>query len=683
MIFNEILHGTQYYRAPTPLADEWETDIARFDEIGIDAFQIRINWRWNERKEGEYDFSDVDRLLELAEKYNRKVIMKFLLECAPQYVFDKYGGTRIGPKGELIRGGSHGAFYGGWRPCFTNPYVQNSAVKFVEKVAERYADNKNIVLWNVWNEIRNKPLGECFCDHCRKGFGKYLKNKFKTIENLNAFYGTAEDDFETIALPAMAHGFWDIYEFKKFKGSAELYNYLKFVYDGIRRYDKARPIMAHTGITSAFQRHLGDVCDDFTVSKAVDFWGTSVPCDCDMSTHEKRLDYMMVGDFLRAVDENYFAHEIYPGLGMFKHHYDTPFDLNFKIYGALSSGAKGIIYWQYRAERVGHEQDCAGLVRADGSPREVLKEVTLLSKDLKKHSRIFASARVKPAEIAIVYDFNSQLMSEIEDSCGADFTFDMVTPTFQYRNGHAGFYRLVKNLNYAVDYISVTEPQKFKNYKVLYFPYYNMLNHEIVPFLKEFSEGGGTILADEGFGLRQENTWFNPYDIKSEDIMKAKLIERRKTKGETLKIGDEDVVIKSFKSEYTLKGGTPILYFNDWKAALQSVKSGNGNIYLFGFPIGSTYYDNNYKSIETLIDDILKKSDIKPLDFSDARNNIYEKRLVSNNKEIIFIFNASNEEKRFPLSFVDGETGGSGNFNNGYFTVPAMSSAYFIGNKVK
>ena len=167
MFFNEILHGTQYYRSPTPLADEWETDIAKFDEIGIDAFQIRINWRWNERKEGEYDFSDIDRLLELAEKYNRKVIMKFLLECAPQYVFDKYGGTRIGSKGELIRGGSHGAFYGGWRPCFTNPYVQNAAVKFVEKVAERYAGNKNIVLWNVWNEIRNRPIGECFCEHCR------------------------------------------------------------------------------------------------------------------------------------------------------------------------------------------------------------------------------------------------------------------------------------------------------------------------------------------------------------------------------------------------------------------------------------------------------------------------------------------------------------------------------------
>ena len=82
MFFKEIIHGTQYYRTPTPLPEEWAGDIEKFEEYNIDAFQIRMNWRWNERKENEYDFSDVDRLLELAEKNGRKVIMKFLLECA-------------------------------------------------------------------------------------------------------------------------------------------------------------------------------------------------------------------------------------------------------------------------------------------------------------------------------------------------------------------------------------------------------------------------------------------------------------------------------------------------------------------------------------------------------------------------------------------------------------------------
>ena len=95
MIFDNIIHGTQYYRTPTPLPSEWEGDISRMADWELDAMQIRINWRWNERRENEYDFSDVDRLMELTEKHNRKVIIKFLLECAPQYIFDKYEGEKI------------------------------------------------------------------------------------------------------------------------------------------------------------------------------------------------------------------------------------------------------------------------------------------------------------------------------------------------------------------------------------------------------------------------------------------------------------------------------------------------------------------------------------------------------------------------------------------------------------
>lgn len=49
----------------------------------------------NERRDNEYDFSNVYRLLELAEKNGRKVIMKFLLECTPQYIYEKYDGTRM------------------------------------------------------------------------------------------------------------------------------------------------------------------------------------------------------------------------------------------------------------------------------------------------------------------------------------------------------------------------------------------------------------------------------------------------------------------------------------------------------------------------------------------------------------------------------------------------------------
>ena len=175
---DEFIYATQYYRSPTPLEDEWDYDLNNLGKYNLNTIQIRINWRNNERREDEYDFSDIDKLLALAEKHHKKVLMKFLLECAPQYIFDKYGANRIGPKGEILRGGYHGAFYGGWMPCFSKDIVRERMAKFVRKVVARYASNPNIILWNAWNEPRNRPIEECFCDDCRRRYCNYLKDKY-------------------------------------------------------------------------------------------------------------------------------------------------------------------------------------------------------------------------------------------------------------------------------------------------------------------------------------------------------------------------------------------------------------------------------------------------------------------------------------------------------------------------
>ena len=54
-----------------------------------------------------------------------------------------------------------------------------------------------------------------------------------------------------------------------------------------------------------------------------------------------------------------------------------------------------------------------------------------------------------------------------------------------------------------------------------------MLDPSIVPLLKEYLEGGGVIIADEGFGMRQPNTWMQPYDIDCASLFTSRMVERR------------------------------------------------------------------------------------------------------------------------------------------------------------
>ena len=70
-ITDQFVYGTQYYRAPTPLPEEWAVDLERMSDAGLDTIQIRVQWHWNERCEGEYCFDDVDKLFDLAQKYKK------------------------------------------------------------------------------------------------------------------------------------------------------------------------------------------------------------------------------------------------------------------------------------------------------------------------------------------------------------------------------------------------------------------------------------------------------------------------------------------------------------------------------------------------------------------------------------------------------------------------------------
>ena len=74
MVLKDFIFGTQYYRAPTPLREEWYEDIPKFGGLGFNAFQIRAQWRWNEPTEGSYVYDEIDELFELAMKTNPRII---------------------------------------------------------------------------------------------------------------------------------------------------------------------------------------------------------------------------------------------------------------------------------------------------------------------------------------------------------------------------------------------------------------------------------------------------------------------------------------------------------------------------------------------------------------------------------------------------------------------------------
>lgn len=591
--FDSIMYGTQYYRSPTPLPSEWEQDIIRMDELNIDTFQIRVQWRQNERGEDNYWFDDVDELFELAEKYNKKVVFKFLLENAPQYIFDKYDGTRRNADGTPIMPSSHGAFYvGGWLPCFDNPQVLERAKKFVKVFTQRYYKRKSLVLWNVWNEPRSRPVGDCACEHCKRRWREYLKDEYKTIENFNNVFGLAETDFESIPYSGVPHGYWDFYNYRKWRAGKALNEKLKFVYDGIREFDKERPIMSHVGLAAIFQNDFDDNSDDYTVSKAVDFYGTSFFIASAFHTDEQIRFYSpMLCDYLRGIDKNFFVHEVYADWGSW-YKPERPEMLRYMLWSIISHGAKGLMYWQMRAERLGLENNLAGFLNMDGTDKPVTSVVAEVGKILCDNKELFAAASPKKADIVFVYDYASMLMSAVEDHDRSLFAIKKGNnPVNYYNTAVHGMYKLLMEEGYRVDFTDSREIEKIDGYKVAYVPYAAMLDTACEEALKKFAENGGLLLLDEGFGLRQKNTWLTNrvLFLNLIDAVWHNRVRDYKHENETFTLGDERVTLKPYRTDYAVKNAETLATYDDGMPAISRVKLGKGEIVLFGTSMGYSY----------------------------------------------------------------------------------------------
>ena len=218
------------------------------------------------------------------------------------------------------------------------------------------------------------------------------------------------------------------------------------------------------------------------------------------------------------------------------------------------------------------------------------------------------------------------------------------------------------------------------NYKLLYFPYYTMLDERILPFLETFLARGGTVIADEGFGLRDLNTWMRVGDINLKPLMTARLRERRNTlrKEEYVELLGEKTRVLPYKSEIDVENAEAISLFENGTPAIQLIRSGKGKIYLLGFSMGYTYCETEDKGIEGFFDKVMQDCGIAKYRFADFKKGIYEKRLSTGTNEIVFIFNLSDADKTVLL---DGEIvsfGAEAIVNGSQMTVKAGGIGYAV-----
>ncbi|MBQ0106166.1 MAG: beta-galactosidase [Armatimonadetes bacterium] len=498
-------YGVQYYRQPTPLPEEWEEDLKNIKASGYTHIQLRPQWKWAERIEGEYNFEDIAQLMDLAQKYDLKVILKPMAECAPDWIFSKYEGSRIGYRGVPIPPIAHGAFYvGGWLPCFDNPKVKEGAYNFARALALKFKDHPALWFYNAWNEPRSRPGGQCQCRHSKESYRNWLRNLFGNVENLNKYFGKAYTSFETIDPPCSATDYVEMMLWRTWAGWA-VSQHVKNIYDGIKSADPDKEVMCHVGCCQAINDPLDDATDDMANKNAVDFYGTSFPVPLSPKNGLESAMPLIIGDWMRRVDSNFWVQEFYPCQGEWGKEPKAS-TLKRTLWLSIATGCQGWTFWQYRSERVGNESNGWGMREINGKETVRSKVCDEVGAKLAQFSDIFANTKKQKSQVAQIFHKEQDLMSRLEEWKQNFIDDDQVGVPYMYKkqlqNFHTAF--TVHMLN-GIDFI--TWKDDLTQYKAVAVVGDEIITPNMASKMKEYVKGGGNLIVEFPFACRDMTTW--------------------------------------------------------------------------------------------------------------------------------------------------------------------------------
>jgi len=507
-IISNFIIGSQYYRPPTPPVDEFEQDFKKIKDIGLNTIRVWVMWRWIERRKDEYNFSEYDKLFELAERHDIKILINIILPTPPKYIYRERPDcmvVRLDRTIEFPNSAQSAYMIGGYRPCFDNPYLVSRANLFLEKLITRYRDDDNLLAWDIWNEYRI-PL--CACKYTTERYREWLKKRYKDIDSFNKEFGKAYGYWEDIEPPYNKSDYPEMLAFVQFtlENQGE---HLKWVADVVRKFDGKHPVVTHHGSTSTiFSPFIGENTHDERYSaKPVDIYGCTVHLIYYQgygSTHDSKLysKYPLALDNARCAKRNYWVAELPSNVSPQGPGEILPGETTLKLWTAVAHGALGIIYWQFKPERLNAEAPGWGLVNYDGSTTKMAEETKHFIKALQQNEELFLNSDPYPAEIALYYDRRIHIIND----CIEGKLLEAI---------HGAYYSFWRE-NIPVDI--VTPEEEWGHYKAIYMPFPILLDTQISKRIKEYVAKGGTVISEAHLGKYRQNG-FHSLTIPPEDLI--------------------------------------------------------------------------------------------------------------------------------------------------------------------
>lgn len=633
----KIPYGGDYNPEQWP-EETWEEDMRLLKLAHIDIVTLNVfSWASLQSDDNTYHFEKLDKIMDLVHRNGLKVCLATSTGAHPAWMARKHP--------DILRVESNGMkrkFGGRHNSCPNSPAYQKYAPLLAEKLAERYKEYDNIVAWHISNEYG----GECYCENCEKKFREWLKEKYRTIDEVNrvwdtAFWGHTFYDFEDIAAPNHLSEHWGndrtmfqgiSLDYRRFN-SESILNAYRLEYDAIHAVTPDIPIT--TNLMGTYQP-----LDYQMWAKYMDFisWDNYPANDTPLEETAMRHDLMRglkQGKPFALMEQTPSVTNWLP-YNMLK----RPGVMRLWSYQAVAHGADTVMFFQMKRS-IGACEKYHGAVidHAGHENTRVFREVSELGAELEKLGAKTLGARCD-AKAAIVFDWDNWWA--VSYSAGPSVYLDYCKEVLRY-------YKALHNQNIPVDMISVEDD--LSSYSLVIAPVLYMVKTGYDDRIRSYVKNGGRFLTTffSGYVDEHDLVTIGGYPGKLRDIL-------------GIWVEEEDALPEDMSNSFTYKGktypaamlcdllhpeGAEILstYEKDFYAGMPVLTKhafGKG----FGYYVATQSSEAFYRDY---LQEICEEAGIRPI--MDTPDTVEVTRRVNQEGTFVFILNHGEETYETALPF--------------------------------
>lgn len=640
-----LLHGGDYN------PDQWldypdilKDDLRLMKLANVNTMTVGIfAWSALEPTEGNYNFEWLDKIIDDVYNQGGRVILATPSGARPAWLSEKYPEVlRTNDRREkMLHGGRH-------NHCFSSPIYREKTQKMNYKLAERYGNHPALIMWHVSNEYS----GDCHCELCQENFRDWLKNKYKTIENVNkAWWG-----------PFWSHTYtdWSQIESPSSIGENAVHglnlDWKRFVTDQTIDFyeNEAKPLRELTPnvpITTNFMADTDDLIPFQSLnyekfSKHVDI----LSWDCYPAWHN---DWETTKDLATKVG---FINDLYRSLKQqpFLIMECTPSGVNWHNVNKakrpgmhtlasmqlLAHGSDSVLYFQWRKSRGSSEKFHGAVLDHDNSEENrVFKEVSQVGEILDKIKEIKGS--MKQSKVAIIYDWENDWALKDAQGFGKE--------SRRYPQTLQSHYKYFWDKNISVDV--VTPQQDLSKYSLVVAPMMYMMTEETMDRFRDYVKNGGVLVGSYLSGLVNETdlTYLGGWpktlqetygiDAKEIDTLYPKDKNSIKFGNESFEVVDYCTIIEAKEAEVLAK------YEEDFYKNTPAITKNNlekGKAYFIGARTNQEFLSKFY-------DEIVKDLHINEVEDFISEGGISIQIRENKDAKYYFVMNFTEEEKNIGI----------------------------------